>query len=145
MDESRTKYLLDVVTELRTIASEVLDPWEKVIRLCGRVEAGKDVRHRAVIWLDLLGQAAREPKAREWAMAVHKAWVDLLVEVIDEGVSRGVFDPKNGSGVVALQLVTYVDGLDVAAASGASTGDSGWRNEQLIALARILLGVPGRI
>ncbi|WGW13540.1 TetR/AcrR family transcriptional regulator [Saxibacter everestensis] len=142
MDEASRRYLLDVVSKLRSIAAEDAAPWDKLIRLCRRAQSLEDINDRVVVWIDLLSHATREASPRESAQAINTAWTDLLAEVIAEGTSSGEFRPVGGARTVAEQLVAFVDGLDVAVASGSVGTDSTWRDDQLYSMTRILLGLP---
>lgn len=140
MDEASKRYLLDVVSELRRIASEDLESWDKLMRFCQRVGSPDDYKSRIIIWIDLVSQATRRTTAHASVLAVNEAWTDLLTELIDEGTERGDFAPREDSRTVAQQLVALVDGLDVAAATSSPGVDSGWRDNQLYAVAGALLG-----
>lgn len=140
MDEASKRYLLDVVSELRRIASEDLDSWEKLMRFCQRVGSPDDYKSRVIIWIDLLSQATRRTTAHASVLAVNEAWTELLTDLIDEGTHKGDFAPREDSRTVAQQLVALVDGLDVAAAASAPGTDTEWRDSQLYAVAGALLG-----
>lgn len=140
MDEASKRYLLDVVSELRRIASEDLESWDKLMRFCQRVGSADDYKSRVIIWIDLVSQATRRTTAHASVFAVNEAWTDLLTELIDEGARKGDFTPRADSRTVAQQLVALVDGLDVAAATSSPGTDSGWRDNQLYAVAGALLG-----
>lgn len=140
MDEASKRYLLDVVSELRRIASEDLQSWDKLMRFCQRVGSPDDYKSRVIIWIDLVSQATRRTTAHASVLAVNEAWTDLLTDLINEGTERGDFAPREDSRTVAQQLVALVDGLDVAAATSSPGVDSGWRDNQLYAVAGALLG-----
>lgn len=140
MDEASKRYLLDVVAELRRIASEDLDSWDKLMRFCQRVGSPDDYKSRVIIWIDLLSQATRRTSAHASVLAVNEAWTDLLTDLIDEGTGKGDFAPREDSRTVAQQLVALVDGLDVAAAATAPGAGTEWRDHHLYAVAGALLG-----
>lgn len=142
LDQAFHDYCMTVVERMRTAAGTGDDPWGRVVALCRAATASTRMRQRAVTWLDFVNQAARDPRRRRVVQQVYEAWFDALRTVIDDGAREGVFQLTDDPAVVAEQLVTMVDGLDVAVAMRLRRADQNWRESRLIGAARALLGVP---
>jgi AcrR family transcriptional regulator len=63
-----------------------------------------------VLWIDAWGEALRDDNVRRISEELDQAWVDLLAEVIAEGVAAGVFDAVDPV-ATAWRLCALLDGL----------------------------------
>ena len=73
-------------------------------------------RHYYLAILQLQALAAHDPDIRERATRNHAFVVDLVEEIIDEGIARGVFHPVDAESM-AVFLVSAVDGARTTALS----------------------------
>lgn len=69
------------------------------------------------IWLQVCAQAALDPRIRTMHTAAYEGWLATIVEAIEYGRERGVFE-KNSNGRIALRLTALVDGLGIQFATG---------------------------
>lgn len=78
-----------------------------------------DLRFRSALWLELVAAGSRDDCCRQPAAEVFHAWLDLVREIVEEGVRAGEFTLTAGVEDTALSIQAALDGLEVALNVGA--------------------------
>jgi AcrR family transcriptional regulator len=96
------------------------------------------------LWLDLWGRALRDETARSTRITLDKRWRTALREVIDDGISAGVFHPADAENAT-VRLASLMDGLAIQLALQ-DPGMTPTRFQELwLTSAALEFGVPAEI
>lgn len=94
------------------------DPYERLLRLLElQLPSSGPLVLEWSIWLQVCAQAPLDSRIREVHAAAYDDWSATIVEAIEYGRERGVFEP-NINGRIALRLTALVDGLGIQFATG---------------------------
>lgn len=92
-----------------------------------------------LLWIDVWGEALRDAKLRHVSEELDQAWVDLLTEIVTDGVAAGVFtsdDPRAS----AWRLCAMLDGLGLQVVLHARTMTRAQMRDHVRHAARLELG-----
>jgi AcrR family transcriptional regulator len=98
------------VADARRALSRATTPEDRLARFIDLYLPSLRRDHTWVLWIDVWGEALRHANLRRISEELDNAWVDLLAEVVTEGVTTGVFhcvDPV----ATAWRLCALLDGL----------------------------------
>lgn len=93
-----------------------------------------------ILWLDAWHASLRRPALQVAVDSIMRAWIDRLVELMDEGVVRGQFTASD-TRRTSLRILAVVDGLTVQAVMR-STMDYSAVHHLLVQTAERDLGLP---
>lgn len=98
------------VAAVRTSVAALDDPTDRLAEAVERYLPSSRRDPSWLMWIDVWGEALRDDKLRHVSEELDQAWVDLLTEVVADGVDRGVFtsdDPMAS----AWRICAMLDGL----------------------------------
>lgn len=94
------------------------DPYKRLLRLLElQLPNSAPLVLEWSIWLQVCAQASLDSRIRAMHSAAYEAWLTTIVEAIEYGRERGVFEKKS-NGRIALRLTALVDGLGIQFATG---------------------------
>ncbi len=92
-----------------------------------------------VMWIDAWGEALRDPTVRRISEELDAAWVQLMTDVIAEGVAAGVFTTDDAA-ASAWRLCAVLDGLGLQVVLHHGTMTRAQMHEHVQRAARAELG-----
>jgi AcrR family transcriptional regulator len=98
------------IADMRRSLSRVTEPETRLAMVIDTYLPSPRHDHTWVLWIDVWGEALRHANLRRISEELDNAWVELLAEVVTDGVDAGVFrcvDPV----ATAWRLCALLDGL----------------------------------
>jgi AcrR family transcriptional regulator len=105
-------------------------------RLRSLIDGAIGDRHRCVVWVETCAAATRHDALKGDVLKTQQAWLDTLIEVLEDGTEDGSFPDVTSVTDTAELLVRVIDGfmLDAALADSDPPDDAGHRRR--VALLR---------
>lgn len=103
--------------ELSPIGNDQLDALDRLVGVLLRalpVDDASTIDFR--IWLAFMGRVADDPSLAESVLQEHELFQDDVRVLIEEAVEAGFLRPEHGVAALMETVITFVDGLGVAAA-----------------------------
>jgi AcrR family transcriptional regulator len=100
-------------------AASAQERWTRMIELTAPTGPGDP---RMLLWIQAWELAPRDPEVLALVIELDRAWIDLLVEVIEHGIAAGEFavaDPRE----FAVRFAAMVDGLMLQVVAGSAAVD----------------------
>lgn len=116
------------------------DAWRRIVGLIDHLSHSHELASRAAIWADFVASASRRPELRPPLARVYETWRRLIGEAIDDGVQRGVFEPRLDRDDVVDLMVAQLDGATIALAGSAAHMSPDRMREMALRGAAVLLG-----
>ena len=98
------------VADVRRSLARLATPEERLSQVIDTYLPSLRRDHSWVLWIDVWGEALRDANLRRISEELDNAWVELLAEIVADGVATGVFrcgDPV----ATAWRLCAVLDGL----------------------------------
>jgi AcrR family transcriptional regulator len=77
---------------------------------------------RVLLWMEAWERAPRDPDVSALVIELERRWIDLLVELIEDGRERGEFAVDDAEGF-AVRFSALMDGLTIQVVAGSPTVD----------------------
>ncbi|MEO6956302.1 MAG: TetR family transcriptional regulator C-terminal domain-containing protein [Antricoccus sp.] len=118
LEEALRESLQQSHDRLSADVKSINDPYERLLRLLElQLPNSAALVLEWSIWLQVCAQAPLNSRLREVHAAAYDSWSATIVEAIEYGRKRGVFE-QDSNGRTALRLTALVDGLGIQFATG---------------------------
>lgn len=117
--EALGQFSRETVRGLQRAHADSEGPGEALLQVSRAYLNIDDLRFRSALWLELVAAGSRDDYCRRLAAEVFQAWLNLVREIVEEGVRAGEFTLTAGVEDTALSIQAALDGLEVALNVGA--------------------------